>query len=57
LRNIAISAAQNDVNVLFVRKLTSFPLTNMALAETNEVNVLFKLGKGDRNKLGEGKPY
>ncbi len=29
----------------------------MALAETNEVNVLFKLGKGAKNKLGEGKPY
>ncbi len=29
----------------------------MALAETNDVNVLFKLGKGARNKLGEGKTY
>jgi hypothetical protein len=29
----------------------------MALAETNDINVLFKLGKGAQNKLGEGKTY
>ncbi len=29
----------------------------MALAETNYVNILFKLGIGAQNKLGEGKTY
>jgi len=29
----------------------------MALAETNDINVFFKLGKGARNKRGEGKTY
>ena len=44
---------QNDINVLFVGKLMS----NMTLAETNDVNALFKLGRGDHQKLGEGKTY
>jgi hypothetical protein len=29
----------------------------MELAETNNINDLFKLGKGAQTKLGEGKPY